>query len=72
MERPDRYSQYRLLDCECGSSHVVYLHAACADGRHMYRVTCLDCGAGTKFLPIKHDAQVLWNYGMRKEWKNGN
>lgn len=64
MTHPAPDSQYRLKNCDCGSSEVVYLHCKDGDSDFSWRVLCLKCKAQTiSAYPIKHDAQIAWNTG---------
>jgi hypothetical protein len=64
MAEPAPDSQYRLVNCECGSADVVYLHCKDAFGQLVWRVKCMDCMAETRSCyTIRHDAQIAWNIG---------
>lgn len=57
---PDRESQFKLIGCGCGSDQVAYFQDR-VHGELMWVAVCLDCGARTKYHPIRHDAQEEWN-----------
>ena len=63
--KPVSDSQYRLVNCKCGSAEVVYLHCKGALAQLVWRVKCTDCMAETRnSYPIRHDAQIAWNTGQ--------
>lgn len=65
--KPDPDSQYRLKQCDCGSSEVVYLSCDDPFGGLAWRVKCMECGQETLCCCYKnrHAAQIAWNTGQR-------
>ena len=63
--QPDPDSQFRLLNCKCGSDRAVYVHYN-GKGGAAWRCRCSDCGftvdRGNK---VRHDAQRNWNEAVR-------
>lgn len=60
--KPDPDSHYRLRDCLCGSSQVVYAEYIHTNGTLLWRVVCTDCGAAVDLQTrSRHDVQVEWN-----------
>lgn len=62
IDKPAPDSHYRLRDCLCGSSQVVYAKYIHTTGAELWRVVCTDCGAAVDLqTPVKHTVQVEWN-----------
>ena len=60
--KPAPDSHYRLRDCLCGSSQVVYAEYIHPSGAQLWRVVCTDCGAAVDLQTrVKHTLQVEWN-----------
>lgn len=59
--KPEADSQFRLVDCECGSDQVVYLQLRIR-GQLVWVVRCMDCGKQTRpDTMVRHTAQQRWN-----------
>ena len=67
VPQPD--SQYRLVNCKCGSDNVAYVKYLDGYGE-AWAVQCFDCGRMAAKIPgcrIQHDVQVMWNKGVQYE-----
>jgi ribosomal protein S27E len=61
MIKPEPDSQFRLVNCDCGSDQVAYLQLRIR-GQLVWVVRCMDCGKQTTpDTMVRHTAQTRWN-----------
>lgn len=63
--KPAPDSQYRLVECQCGSDNVAYVRYE-DQGEALWRGQCFDCGRTGRGAKVRHGAQMIWNKGDRE------
>lgn len=62
--KPAPDSQFLLLACpHCKGDNVAYVETANDGG--LWHGKCFDCGCTGEGAAVRHDAQLLWNKGVR-------